>query len=108
MRFENITDIKKNVVLAYVKEAIENQRLGKEIKPNKATKTVSIPLELNNAINANKSLFKSFKNLTPGRQREYCEYISEAKRETTKQTRIEKITPLLIKGVGLHDRYKNC
>ncbi|HEX9599880.1 MAG TPA: DUF1801 domain-containing protein, partial [Mariniflexile sp.] len=38
MRFESINDIDKNSVLAYVKEAIENQRLGKEIKPSKTTK----------------------------------------------------------------------
>jgi uncharacterized protein YdeI (YjbR/CyaY-like superfamily) len=108
MRFETKADIKDAIVLSYVKEAIENQRAGKEIKPKRTTKTVVIPLELKQVFDTNKTLYNSFKNLTPGKQSEYCEYISEAKRVTTKQTRLEKITPMIIKGVGLHDKYKNC
>lgn len=108
MRFESIEDIKDAIVLSYVKEAIENQRAGKEIKPKRATKVVVIPLELKQTLEANKSLSIGFNNLTPGKQREYCEYIETAKREATKQTRLEKITPMIIKGVGLHDKYKNC
>lgn len=106
MRFNYSEDIKDTVILNYIKEAIDNQRAGKEIKPKRATKTVVIPLELKQTLNANKILSKSFNSLTPGKQREYCEYIDTAKRETTKQTRIEKITPMIIQGVGLHDKYK--
>ena len=46
--------------------------------------------------------------LTPGKQREYAEYIQTAKQDATKQTRLEKITPMILKGVGLNDKYKNC
>ena len=42
MRFESVDDINTNAVLAYVKEAIQNQKLGKEIKPEK-TKNVVVP-----------------------------------------------------------------
>ncbi|WP_250434216.1 YdeI/OmpD-associated family protein [Hanstruepera flava] len=108
MRFENIEDIDQAAVLAYVKEAIENQKLGKEIKPERKGKSVSIPKELQTAFKANADLQASFKALTPGKQREYCEHIESAKREATKQSRLEKITPMIISGVGLHDKYKNC
>ncbi|GAA4975766.1 YdeI/OmpD-associated family protein [Algibacter aquimarinus] len=109
MRFTSIKDINKNSVLSYVKEAIENQRLGKEIKTTKTTKKdIIIPLELQNELNNNPALFDAFKLLTPSKQREYCEYIDTAKRETTKQTRLEKIKPMIIQGIGLHDKYKNC
>lgn len=108
MRFESIDDIDKNVVLAYVKEAIENQKLGKEIKSKRATKEVNIPQELKSHFKNHSGLESSFKTLTPGKQREYCAYISEAKREATKLSRLEKITPMIINGVGLHDKYKNC
>ncbi|WP_340170826.1 DUF1801 domain-containing protein [Lacinutrix sp.] len=33
LRFNNISDINKPLVLSYIKEAIENQKLGKKIKP---------------------------------------------------------------------------
>lgn len=109
MRFESINDIDKNSVLAYIKEAIENQKLGKEIKPNKTTKKdIIIPIKLQKFLNEDAVLFDAFKLLTPGKQREYCEYIFEAKRDATKLTRIEKITPMIIQGIGLNDKYKNC
>ena len=53
-------------------------------------------------------LEKSFKKLTPGKQREYAEHIGGAKREATQQSRLEKAIPLILKGEGLHDKYKNC
>ncbi len=108
MRFETKADINEVAVLAYVKEATENQRLGKEIKPQRKTKVIVIPEELQTILKSNKDLGGHFMALTPGKQREYCDYISEAKREATKQKRLEKITPMIIKGVGLHDKYKNC
>ena len=108
MRFESIDDIDKASVLAYVKEAIENQKLGKEIKPERKGKKVTIPDELEAALKSNKDLQTSFKTLTPGKQREYCEYIETAKRDATKQSRLKKITPMILQGVGLHDKYKNC
>lgn len=106
MRFKTIEDIDKNTVLAYVKEAIENQKLGKEIKPEKTTKKPDVPLELKILLNTKTDLKTSFEALSLSKQREYCQYISEAKRETTKQLRLEKIAPMVLKGVGLHDKYK--
>lgn len=108
MRFETMDDIDKNVVLAYVKEAIENQKLGKEVKPDRSKKEVIIPVELENALKNNLDLKSSFKNLSNYKQREYCEYIATAKREGTKLSRLEKITPMILNGIGLHDKYKNC
>ena len=108
MRFESINDIDKAAVLAYVKEAIENQKLGKEIKPERKGKSVSIPVELQTAFKTDKTFKDAFEALTPGKQREYCEHIASAKRDATKQSRLEKITPMILQGVGLHDKYKNC
>lgn len=108
MRFESIEDINESAVLAYVKEAIENQKLGKEIKPERKSKTVDMPEELSEVFKNNSELKEAFNSLTPGKQREYCEHVSSAKREATKLSRIEKITPMIIKGLGLYDKYKNC
>ncbi|WP_298494674.1 DUF1801 domain-containing protein [uncultured Algibacter sp.] len=108
MRFESIKDINKNIVLLYVKEAIENQKLGKEIKPDRKKKKTIIPDELETVLDSKNELKLAFNNLSPYKQREYCEYIGTAKRAATKQTRLEKITPMILKGMGLHDKYKNC
>ncbi|MEH6535521.1 MAG: YdeI/OmpD-associated family protein [Psychroserpens sp.] len=107
LRFDTKTDIKEAAVLGYVKEAIENQRLGREIKPTRKVKDVVIPMELQDALKSNTELNTGFKALTSGKQREYCDYISKAKRDATKQSRLEKIIPMINQGVGLHDKYKS-
>lgn len=108
MRFESIEDIDKNAVLSYVKEAIENQKLGKELKPERKGKTVEVPKELKELLEDSTELKQHFETLSPGKQREYCEYIASAKRDATKLSRLEKITPMILQGKGLYDKYKNC
>ena len=108
MRFESVLEIDKKIVLAYVKEAIDNQKLGKELKPEKKRDRVVIPKELNDILKSNNVLLDAFKSLTPYKQREYIEYIETAKRVETKQSRLEKIIPMISKGIGLNDKYKNC
>ena len=108
MRFTSMHDIDNNTVLAYVKEAIENQKLGKEIKVDRSKKETIIPVELKQELNKDISYSSSFNNLTPYKQREYSKYIETAKREATKISRLEKIKPMILQGVGLNDKYKNC
>ncbi|WP_299128454.1 DUF1801 domain-containing protein [uncultured Winogradskyella sp.] len=108
MRFETKSDIREAAVLSYIKEAIKNQRAGKELKPQRKTKTLVVPIELSNLLKNNTTVNEAFKALTTAKQREYCEYISEAKREATKTKRMEKIIPMICKGVGLNDKYKKC
>ena len=107
-KFTNINQIDKNLVRLYINEAIENQKIGKEIKPDRTQKKTVIPQALGEALQANKDMDTAFHALTPSKQREYCEHIATAKRETTKQSRLKKITPLILSGNGLHDKYKNC
>jgi len=107
IRFEKDDEIKNAILLPYIKEAIQNQREGKEIKPVRIKKVV-IPEELSEAFLKDSELKKNFDNLSPGKQREYANYILEAKRDATKLSRIEKIAPMIKKGAGLHDKYKNC
>jgi uncharacterized protein YdeI (YjbR/CyaY-like superfamily) len=108
MRFESIDEINKDAVLAYVKEAIANQKAGKEIKPDRSKKKTVIPPELKMVLDKDVAFLTSFNALTPSKQREYCEHIASAKREPTKLSRLEKIKPMILKGMGLHDKYKNC
>ncbi|MFT5511867.1 MAG: hypothetical protein ACI8SE_000261 [Bacteroidia bacterium] len=63
---------------------------------------------LKSAMDQDYELLDVFNALTPGKQKEYSNYISEAKQEKTKQTRLEKIKPMVFNRVGLNDKYKNC
>jgi len=106
-RFEKADSIDADLVFAYLQESIENSLAGKEIKPQRK-KGVEIPPFLNAALQNNSEFKSAFEQLTPGKQREYAEYIAVAKREETKQSRLEKITPMVIAKQGLNDKYKNC
>ena len=100
--------IDKSLVKAYVLEAIENQKLGKEIKPTRNKTEVVIEGLLKESLLKDSTFKAAFDNLTPGKQREYAEHISSAKREATQINRLEKIKPMILQNKGLHDKYKNC
>ncbi|HPF11217.1 MAG TPA: YdeI/OmpD-associated family protein [Flavobacteriaceae bacterium] len=106
-RFEKGDVIPDAIVLSYLKESIENCLAGKEVKPERK-KGVSLPPILKSAFQQDKDLKTAFEQLTPGRQREYAEHIGGAKQEKTQESRLEKAIPLILKGVGLNDKYKNC
>ncbi|GGZ80791.1 YdeI/OmpD-associated family protein [Algibacter mikhailovii] len=108
IRFNSIEDINTNIINTYILEAIQNQKLNKEIKPDRTKKQVVIPSELQTMLNSDKTLNNCFESLSNSKQREYCEYIMTAKRESTKQNRISKIIPLISASKGLYDKYKNC
>lgn len=104
-RFEQGDKFNRRKVKAYVKEAIENQRAGKAIKPA-PKKTLTVPAELDAAMKKSAKLKQAFNALTPGKQREYADHVGSAKQEKTRLSRLEKITPIVVAGQGLNDKYK--
>ena len=104
-RMQSAKEIKPAIIKRYVKEAIQLVKDGKNIGPAKK-KPLPIPPELKKAIAKIKIAQKKFAELTPGKQREYAQYIATAKREETKQKRLEKILPMIKAGIGLNDKYR--
>ena len=103
-RFTTKEEIDEPLILAYLKEAIANAKAGKEIKPEKKPTIVS---ELFQKVLKEDSVLESaFLKFTPGKQKEFLEHIEGAKREETKLSRIEKVKPMILDGVGLNDKYK--
>lgn len=103
-RFTSKEDINEKDILSYIKEAIENEKQGKIIKPQK--KEFLIPIELQKELDGDFLLSEAFMKFTPYKQNDFIEYITTAKREETKLLRIEKIKPLILSGIGLNDKYK--
>ena len=106
-RFTSGKDIKVRAIKAYVKEAIELAASGQHIEAARG-KPVVVPPELAAVFAADKGAARAFERLTPGKRREYADYVAEAKREATKARRIEKILPMIADGVGLNDKYRGC
>ena len=104
-RFKTKEEIDVRLVKAYVNEAIDLQKRGLEIKADRSKK-VEIPRQLKQVLKQNKEANTSFHQLTKGKQREYVDYIADAKREETKIKRLGKIIPMIIAGKGLNDKYR--
>ena len=103
-RFQHLNEINADEVRNYIQVAILNQSLGKEIKA--ATRSLAIPEELAQCFENNQAVQTAFEGLTKGKQKEYAEYISNAKRHETKVSRIDKIIPMILSGIGLNDQYR--
>lgn len=104
-RLQSEDEIDEVLLRAYVKETIENQRQGREIKADR-NKPLQIPDELARALSEHQKARERFDALSLGKRREYADHIAEAKREETRTRRIEKIMPMILAGHGLHDKYK--
>ncbi|MEO0901371.1 MAG: YdeI/OmpD-associated family protein [Bacteroidota bacterium] len=105
-KFNTISEIDSEHVLAYILEAIENQKNGLEVKSERKSKSLVVPEILKTLLDGEETLKKTFREFSAYKQREFCEYLMEAKQETTKQKRLEKIVPLIKQGVGLNDKYR--
>lgn len=104
-RFTSIDEIDEQKILEYIYEAIEVEKKGLRMKPEKPGKIV-VPVLLSEAMSKDPDLNHAFSSLTPGKQREYVAYLNEAKQVTTRIKRLEKICPMILRGVGLNDKYK--
>jgi uncharacterized protein YdeI (YjbR/CyaY-like superfamily) len=104
IRFTNVQEIVKmeRILKAYVKEAIEIEKAGLEVNYKK-TSAFKVPEELQNKLDAIPALTTAFDALTPGRQRGYLLYFSGAKQSKTRESRVEKCMPQILKGKGLDD-----
>ncbi|MCP1285933.1 YdeI/OmpD-associated family protein [Mammaliicoccus sciuri] len=104
LRFTNVDQIKeqRDIVKAYVEEAIELEKSGAKVELKK-TEEYEMPVELQEQLDQNSNLKEAFYNLTPGRQRQYIYYISQAKRPATRVSRVEKYIDHILDGKGLND-----
>jgi uncharacterized protein YdeI (YjbR/CyaY-like superfamily) len=105
-RFESSDEIEKerDTILAFVKESVENFAQGKVIKPSRGNDVV-LPEDLKARLDDDPTLKLAFENLTLSRRRDFAEHISTAKREDTRNARLEKIIPMILRGEGLNDKY---
>jgi uncharacterized protein YdeI (YjbR/CyaY-like superfamily) len=103
-RFTSKDDVNEALVLEYIQEAIENEKQG--IKSPKAQVNIEMPEIFQKELDVDINLAEAFLKFSPYKQKEFLEYITVAKREETKRSRIEKIKPMILKNIGLNDKYR--
>jgi uncharacterized protein YdeI (YjbR/CyaY-like superfamily) len=79
-------------IKSYLKESVS--LIG--VKLEKRKSTTIIPAVLNNMLTKNKKAFEKFSSMSPSHQKEYINYITEAKKEETQIRRAEKVLEMLL------------
>lgn len=103
-RFTNSLEITElePVVKAYIFEAIEVEKAGLTVELKK-TREYPISQEFQTKLDTIPALKTAFEALTPGRQRGYLLYFSQAKQAKTREARVEKYISQIMSGKGLED-----
>ena len=105
LRFTGVQEIveQEQVIKDYIREAVEVEKAGLEVEFKK-TKEYDVPEEFQQQLDEMPELKEAFEGLTPGRQRGYLLHFSGAKQSKTRQRRVQKCIPKILKGKGLRDR----
>ena len=104
MRFANIHEIvgMESTLKSYIHEAVEVEKSGLKVELKK-TNEFAVADEFQKKLDKNLALKTAFGALTPGRQRAYLLHFSAPKQSKTREARIEKSVPQILKGKGLND-----
>jgi uncharacterized protein YdeI (YjbR/CyaY-like superfamily) len=105
MRFTNVNQILpiEAEIKSYIFEAIEIEKAGLKVETKPAAE-MNLPEELAAQFKLDRSFEAAFRALTPGRQKGYMYFFSEAKQSKTRESRIEKYRTHILAGKGMMDR----
>jgi uncharacterized protein YdeI (YjbR/CyaY-like superfamily) len=106
-RFTRLSEIveKEPSLKACIREAIEAEKAGLEVKFKKIEEH-KVPEEFQKQLDKDSALKKAFAALTPGRRRGYLMHFSSAKQSETREVRIDKCRPQILKGIGFNEEYR--
>lgn len=104
MKFSSLQQIAgcEAVLREYLQEAVEVEKAGLDVS-YKGTADYPVPAELQFKLDTAPHFRAAFEALTPGRQRGYLLHFAAPKQAKTRAGRIEKWTPQILCGRGMHD-----
>lgn len=101
----------QKVLVDYVKRAVKlNEASSKKKTPRKKAKkiAVQVPADLAKQLAKHKKAKAFFDSLAPGQRRDYVVWITEAKREATREKRLATTIEWLSDGKRRHWKYESC
>jgi uncharacterized protein YdeI (YjbR/CyaY-like superfamily) len=106
IKFTSLREIvgMESTLKAYIRESLAAEKAGLKVEYKKESEP--IPEELQKKFDETPALKTAFAALTPGRQRAYLIYFSAPKQSKTRDSRIEKYRPQILRGEGFHDAYR--
>ncbi len=111
-RLSSVKDLPaKKVLVGYIHKAMALNESGVTVpkpKKPKVKKEIVIPPDLAAALKKNAKARAAFDAFSPSHKREYIEWITEAKREETREKRLKTTIEWLTEGKSRNWKYMNC
>jgi uncharacterized protein YdeI (YjbR/CyaY-like superfamily) len=112
--FGRLTSVKdlpsKRVLTGYVRQAVKLNEAGTPVvRPRKLPKPApKPPSDLLAALQKNRKALAHFQAFSPSKQRDYVEWITEAKTDATRGRRLETAVAWIAEGKSRNWKYENC
>ena len=109
-RITSLADLPGDETLrGYIQRAAELTAAGRPSRPKPKLKTaIPVPADLAAALRKNKRAGATWKNFSPSARRDYLEWITEAKREETREKRLVTTMEWLAEGKKRNWKYEDC
>ena len=95
----------------YVREAVRLNESGTPAlvrSSRRAAAPLPVPADLAAALKKNKAAAAFFDAMSPGHRKDYIEWITEAKRDETRQKRLATAVEWIAEGKSRNWKYENC
>jgi uncharacterized protein YdeI (YjbR/CyaY-like superfamily) len=105
VEFRSVADVRaaERTIAALVQDAIRVEQAGMSVPRRDPADDGPYPEELGMLLAADAALRDAWERLTPGRRRGWLLHFNGAKQSKTRIARIERATPLILEGFGMHD-----
>jgi uncharacterized protein YdeI (YjbR/CyaY-like superfamily) len=105
LEFRSVADVAaaKKTVAALAQDAIRVEQAGLSFPTRAPTDDGPYPDELDMLLDTDSALRDAWDRLTPGRRRGWLLHFNGAKQSKTRLARIERATPRILEGFGMHD-----
>jgi uncharacterized protein YdeI (YjbR/CyaY-like superfamily) len=113
-QFGRITELSdlpsKKVMTRYIRKAMALNEAGVKspTRPGKPKKPLAVPADFQAALRKNRKAMAAYDGFSPSQRREYLEWITEAKRDETRQRRIGTAVEWLAEGKTRNWKYQDC
>jgi uncharacterized protein YdeI (YjbR/CyaY-like superfamily) len=104
LRYASKNDIDLKIIANYISQALTLIEDGVKVIPEK--KPLEIPIMLEKMLENLPDLAKNFNAMGLTKQREFCDYINEAKQQATKERRLDKVLEHIENNKGLNEKYR--
>lgn len=112
LKFKTLDDLPdEKKLISFIKQAITYNNSAEKPKKKSVRKDKAdlvIPNDLTEALAKNKSAKQHFDNFSYTKQKDYIDWITSAKRETTREKRLATTIEWVSEGKGKNWKYENC